>query len=153
MPKNHGEKVSNSHAHDALPTKGKMRHTEISTLVVLSANARVKNSLLIAENEIFMNCSRKLHRSNRQSSWDHWKLGSLHSFSFQGFDVPICITQSSRAIVIMTLRIATFQYLCACFVQLSLHLLLLLLLLLISACDSLSLFVSLPHHSLDWLFY
>ena len=52
----------------------------------------------------------------------------------------------------MTLQIATSQYFCVCFVQLSLHLLLLLLLLLISTCDSLSLFVSLPHYTLDWLF-
>ena len=28
VPKNYGEKVSNSQAHDALPTTGKMRHAE-----------------------------------------------------------------------------------------------------------------------------
>ena len=53
MPKNYGEKVSNSHAHDALPTTGKMRHAErpknghvetplISKLVVLSASGACK---------------------------------------------------------------------------------------------------------------
>ena len=83
-------------------------------------------------------------------SWDHLKLGSPHSYSFQGFVVPICITQDSQVIVIMTLQVATFQYFCVCFVQLSLHSLLLLLPLLIPACDSLSLFVSLPHYTLDW---
>ena len=159
----------NSHAHDALPTTGEMRptlkHRWFPHSWFFSASARTKThhqllktkhpwiiqrvKLTVSKHGVSCSPAAQVELSSYGTIWN-----SAHHISpvFLASLFQSASTNTPMTIDIMTLQIATFQYFCVCFVQVSLHLLFLLLLLLIPACDSLSLFVSLPHYTLDWLF-